>query len=246
MATSPDRNGPLLGCWTDCEGLSGRGLPQRACLPTIKGHWANRDSCKISNPFHGELTMNEPAAKRHDDLSPQVTSHGCSADSDHDREVPETDLLSPLKIREITFRNRIVMSPMCQYVAEEGLASDWHLVHLGSRAVGGAALIMVEATAVTRDGRISPAIWASGESNISNRWPASPASFTLRGQSLVFSWPTPGERPVANRRGKAGPASRRLTQAVGLFSVLAPSRSTRAIRCQDLSTKPVSRYCQRF
>jgi 2,4-dienoyl-CoA reductase-like NADH-dependent reductase (Old Yellow Enzyme family) len=66
-------------------------------------------------------------------------------------------LLSPLAIRGVTLRNRIVMSPMCQYSAEEGLASDWHLVHLGSRAVGGAALIVAEATAVTRDGRISPA-----------------------------------------------------------------------------------------
>ncbi|HEY0513131.1 MAG TPA: NADH:flavin oxidoreductase/NADH oxidase, partial [Thermoanaerobaculia bacterium] len=59
-------------------------------------------------------------------------------------------------------RNRIAVSPMCQYSAEEGLANDWHLVHLGSRAVGGAALVVVEATAVTRDGRISPAdmgIW---------------------------------------------------------------------------------------
>ncbi len=72
-------------------------------------------------------------------------------------------LLSPLAIRGVTLRNRIVMSPMCQYSAEEGLASDWHLVHLGSRAVGGAALIVAEATAVTRDGRISPAdlgIWS--------------------------------------------------------------------------------------
>ncbi len=111
--------------------------------------------------------MNEPTAKRHDELSPQMTSHGCSAGTDHDRKVPETDLLSPLKIRGITLRNRIVMSPMCQYVAGEGLASDWHLVHLGSRAVGGAALIMVEATAVTRDGRISAGdmgIW--GEQHI--------------------------------------------------------------------------------
>jgi 2,4-dienoyl-CoA reductase-like NADH-dependent reductase (Old Yellow Enzyme family) len=99
--------------------------------------------------------MNEPTAKQHNDPGPQVLCHGCSADADHDREVPETDLLSPLKIRGITFRNRIVMSPMCQYIAAEGLASDWHLVHLGSRAVGGAALIIVEATAVTRDGRIS-------------------------------------------------------------------------------------------
>ncbi|MBV8556326.1 MAG: NADH:flavin oxidoreductase/NADH oxidase [Planctomycetaceae bacterium] len=82
--------------------------------------------------------------------------HGCPADVDHDREVPEVDLLSPLTIRGVTFRNRIVMSPMCQYCAAEGMADDWHLVHLGSRAVGGAALIFVEATAVTRDGRISP------------------------------------------------------------------------------------------
>ncbi len=82
--------------------------------------------------------------------------HGCPADVDHDREVPEVDLLSPLTIRGVTFRNRIVMSPMCQYCATEGMADDWHLVHLGSRAVGGAALIFVEATAVTRDGRISP------------------------------------------------------------------------------------------
>jgi 2,4-dienoyl-CoA reductase-like NADH-dependent reductase (Old Yellow Enzyme family) len=83
-------------------------------------------------------------------------THGCPADADHDREVPEIDLLSPLTIRGVRLRNRIVMSPMCQYSAHEGLADDWHLVHLGSRAVGGTALIVVEATAVTRDGRISP------------------------------------------------------------------------------------------
>src|SRR3954463_420674 len=73
------------------------------------------------------------------------------------------NLLEPLTIRGVTLRNRIVVSPMCQYSAEEGLANDWHLVHLGSRAAGGAALIMVEATAVTRDGRITPGdmgIWS--------------------------------------------------------------------------------------
>ena len=64
---------------------------------------------------------------------PLDRSHGCPADSDHDREVPEVDLLSPLTIRGLTVRNRIVMSPMCQYSSEEGLANDWHLVHLGSR-----------------------------------------------------------------------------------------------------------------
>jgi 2,4-dienoyl-CoA reductase-like NADH-dependent reductase (Old Yellow Enzyme family) len=87
--------------------------------------------------------------------SPKAQSHGCPAGTDHDREVPEIDLLSPLTIRGVTLRNRIVMSPMCQYIAREGFADDWHLVHLGSRASGGAALIFVEATAVTRDGRIT-------------------------------------------------------------------------------------------
>src|SRR6202007_2121414 len=90
------------------------------------------------------------------DLALQVTARAGRAGTDHDREVPEIDLLSPLTIRGVTFRNRISMSPMCQYSAQDGLAHDWHLVHLGSRAVGGAALVTVEATAVTADGRISP------------------------------------------------------------------------------------------
>jgi 2,4-dienoyl-CoA reductase-like NADH-dependent reductase (Old Yellow Enzyme family) len=88
--------------------------------------------------------------------SPEDGAHGCLAGSDHDREVPEIDLLSPLSIRGITFRNRIVMSPMCQYSADDGLANDWHLVHLGSRAAGGVGTVVVEATAVTAEGRISP------------------------------------------------------------------------------------------
>src|SRR5438128_389892 len=65
-------------------------------------------------------------------------------------------LLEPLKIRDITLRNRIVVSPMCQYSSEDGYAGDWHLVHLGSRAVGGAGLVFTEATAVEPRGRISP------------------------------------------------------------------------------------------
>ena len=66
------------------------------------------------------------------------------------------NLFTPLTIREITFRNRIAVSPMCQYSSVDGFATDWHLVHLGSRAVGGAGLVMVEATAVEARGRISP------------------------------------------------------------------------------------------
>lgn len=65
-------------------------------------------------------------------------------------------LFSPLTVREITFKNRIAVSPMCQYSSDDGFANDWHLVHLGQRAVGGAALVFTEATAVTHEGRISP------------------------------------------------------------------------------------------
>lgn len=68
-----------------------------------------------------------------------------------------SELFTPLKIKNISFRNRIVMSPMCQYSAEDGFANDWHVVHLASRAAGGASLVMQEATAVSPEGRISPA-----------------------------------------------------------------------------------------
>ncbi|HWP35068.1 MAG TPA: NADH:flavin oxidoreductase/NADH oxidase [Thermodesulfobacteriota bacterium] len=71
-----------------------------------------------------------------------------------------SQLFTPLALRGIEFRNRIFVSPMCQYSSDEGLPTDWHLVHLGSRAVGGAGLVMVEATAVVPEGRISP--WDSG------------------------------------------------------------------------------------
>jgi 2,4-dienoyl-CoA reductase-like NADH-dependent reductase (Old Yellow Enzyme family) len=64
-------------------------------------------------------------------------------------------LLSPVTFRDVTLRNRIVVSPMCEYSSRDGLANDWHFVHLGSRAIGGAGLILTEAAAVTADGRIS-------------------------------------------------------------------------------------------
>jgi 2,4-dienoyl-CoA reductase-like NADH-dependent reductase (Old Yellow Enzyme family) len=66
------------------------------------------------------------------------------------------NLFDQLQIRDVLLRNRIVVSPMCQYSSTDGFASDWHLVHLGSRAVGGAALIFTEACAVSPEGRISP------------------------------------------------------------------------------------------
>src|SRR5213594_1959388 len=72
-------------------------------------------------------------------------------------------LFDPLTIREVKFANRVFVSPMCQYSSRDGFANDWHFVHLGSRAVGGAGLVLTEATAVLPEGRISPedlGIWA--------------------------------------------------------------------------------------
>jgi 2,4-dienoyl-CoA reductase-like NADH-dependent reductase (Old Yellow Enzyme family) len=73
-----------------------------------------------------------------------------------------TKLFSPLFLRTVEFRNRIFVSPMCQYSAIDGMPNEWHMVHLGSRAVGGAGLVIAEATAITPEGRITPAdlgIW---------------------------------------------------------------------------------------
>jgi len=66
-------------------------------------------------------------------------------------------LFDKFQLKDVKLRNRIAVSPMCMYSSEDGFPTDWHLVHLGSRAVGGAGLVIVEATAVSPDGRISPA-----------------------------------------------------------------------------------------
>jgi len=81
-------------------------------------------------------------------------------------------LFTPLSIRGVTFRNRVFVSPMCQYSSVEGFPTDWHLVHLGSRAVGGAGLVLSEATAVAAEGRISPddaGIWSDAQAEAYRR-----------------------------------------------------------------------------
>src|SRR5580704_9348726 len=69
---------------------------------------------------------------------------------------PMPHLFDPLRVRSLTLASRVLVSPMCQYSSVDGLSNDWHLVHLASRAVGGAAAVFTEAAAVTPDGRISP------------------------------------------------------------------------------------------
>jgi len=81
-------------------------------------------------------------------------------------------LFEPIKFRDIQTRNRIFVSPMCQYSSENGMPTDWHMVHLGSRAVGGAGLVMVEATAVSPEGRISSkdsGIWSDAHAEAFKR-----------------------------------------------------------------------------
>jgi len=81
-------------------------------------------------------------------------------------------LFEPLTLRGVTLANRVLVSPMCEYSSVDGFANDWHLVHLGSRAVGGAGLVLTEATAVTPDGRISPqdlGIWSDAHLDMLTR-----------------------------------------------------------------------------
>lgn len=88
--------------------------------------------------------------------------HSAAAPTDGTAADPAS-LFAPLTLRGLTLRNRIAVAPMCQYSSEDGFVADWHLVHLGARATGGAGLVITEATAVSAEGRISPqdlGIWS--------------------------------------------------------------------------------------
>jgi 2,4-dienoyl-CoA reductase-like NADH-dependent reductase (Old Yellow Enzyme family) len=92
-------------------------------------------------------------------------------------------LFDPLVLRDVSLRNRVIVSPMCQYSSQDGLANEWHAVHLGSRAVGGAALVFTEATAVTPEGRISPqdlGIWSDAHADA-----LAPIVRFIRGQAAL-------------------------------------------------------------
>ena len=165
--------------------------------------------------------MNTPAHPWPDGQGVRTSGPGALADAAHDREVPEIDLLSPMTMRGVTLRNRMVMSPMCQYSAQEGMADDWHLVHYGSRAVGGAALVMVEATAVSREGRITPGdlgIWSDAQ-----REPLARIARFIHGQGAVagIQLAHAGRKASCDAPWKGGAALK--TAADGGWPVLAPS-----------------------
>lgn len=133
-------------------------------------------------------------------------------------------LFSPYKLREVELKNRIVVSPMCQYSAKEGHPQTWHLVHLGSRAVGGAGLVFTEATAVEELGRISP-----GDTGI----------YT---DSHVDSW-----RPIARFIKEEGAVpGMQLAHAGRKASVTAPWTGGKPIHLEDGGWAPVAPSAQAF
>ena len=124
------------------------------------------------------------------------------------------NLMTPLDIREVTLRNRIAVSPMCQYSSDDGFANDWHLVHLGSRAVGGAGLVCMEATAVEPRGRISPydmGIWKDAAHRVPDPHHALPSQPGSGGGHPTGPRRPQGQYPAARgRRRFPARAGRRL------------------------------------
>jgi len=121
-------------------------------------------------------------------------------------------LFSPIRLRGLECRNRVFVSPMCQYSSRDGMPNDWHLVHLGSRAVGGAGLVMTEATAVNPEGRISPddlGIWSQAHADalariaafIKGQGAAAGVQLAHAGRKASTSAPFKGGTPIARDRG---------------------------------------------
>ena len=144
-------------------------------------------------------------------------------------------LFEPLTLRGLTLKNRIVVSPMCPYSAHDGFANDWHLVHLGSRAVGGAGLLIQEATAVSPEGRITPqdlGIWKDEHVDFQKRInqfieaqgcvPGVQLAHAGRKASTYTSWLAPGHGAVP--------------EAAGGWQVVAPS----AVKFSDDYPQPVA------
>ncbi len=156
-------------------------------------------------------------------------------------------LFSPLQMREVLFRNRIVVSPMCQYSSADGFANDWHLVHLGSRAVGGAALVFTEAAAVLEEGRISPddlGIWKDAQIEmlarifrfVSAQGAVPGMQLAHAGRKASTSTPWKGGKPLGTDEG-------------GWSPIHGPSRLPFAEgyqKPQELERDGITRVCEAF
>ena len=131
-----------------------------------------------------------------------------------------SQLFSPLQLRALTLRNRILVSPMCQYSSEDGMPNDWHFVHLGSRAVGGASLVCVEAAAVTPEGRITPwdaGIWSAAHAQA---WGRSAAFIRSQGAAPAIQLAHAGRKASCDKPWRGG---KPLAPAAGAWTTLGPS-----------------------
>lgn len=131
-----------------------------------------------------------------------------------------SQLFSPLTVRSVTFRNRVFVSPMCQYSSENGMPNEWHFVHLGSRAVGGAAFVCVEASGVTPEGRITP--WDAGIWSPEHAKAWKPVADFIRAQGAVpgIQIAHAGRKASVDKPWKGG---KPLTPAQGGWQSLGPS-----------------------
>ncbi|HEY2628356.1 MAG TPA: NADH:flavin oxidoreductase/NADH oxidase [Usitatibacter sp.] len=129
-------------------------------------------------------------------------------------------LFSPLTLRSVTFHNRIFVSPMCQYSSEDGMPNNWHLVHLGSRAVGGASLVCVEASAVTPEGRITP--WDAGiwSANHAMAWKTVATFIRDHGAVPAIQLAHAGRKASCNKPWLGG---KPLARSEGAWQTLGPS-----------------------
>jgi 2,4-dienoyl-CoA reductase-like NADH-dependent reductase (Old Yellow Enzyme family) len=129
-------------------------------------------------------------------------------------------LFSPLQLRSITLANRILVSPMCQYSSEDGMPNDWHLVHLGSRAVGGAGLVCAEASGIAPEGRITPwdaGIWSEAHARA---WRPIAAFIRAQGSVPAIQLAHAGRKASTARPWEGG---KPLAQADGGWTAVGPS-----------------------
>ena len=150
-------------------------------------------------------------------------------------------LFDPLALRGVTLPNRIAVSPMCEYSCVDGLPNDWHLVHLGSRAVGGSGLVITEAAAVVPEGRISPedlGIWSGRHA----------AAFEPITRFILAQGAVPGiQLAHAGRKASTyrpwSPRQGMVAEADGGWRTVAPARwrTPTTIRCLRRSIRPGSR-----
>ncbi len=129
-------------------------------------------------------------------------------------------LFSPLQLRALTLPNRVLVSPMCQYSSEDGMPNEWHLVHLGSRAVGGAGMVCVEASGVTAEGRITPwdaGIWSEAHARA---WKPVAAFIRAQGSVPAIQLAHAGRKASCNKPWAGGQP---LAPGEGAWTTLGPS-----------------------